>query len=105
MQTEQHYIKKVSPAGKVSYQPVVEDTPTVVALSDAQCLTAAGALGLTLLCLFERHFPAHKRVARKIKAVETAITDLYAGNGEAIDTEIADHFCKAWDKTMLEMSA
>lgn len=96
--------KKVMVGKRTTYQPVVADEPTIVALTDKQCISAAGALGVTLLALFERHFPPHKRVARKIKAVEEAIIDLYTGNGEALDDEIATHFCIAWDETMRRMA-
>jgi hypothetical protein len=98
--------KKEMKGKRVTYTPVVDDSqPTIINLTDAQCLTAAGSLGLTLLCLFERHIPPHKRVAKKIKAVEQAILQLYHGTGEDIDPELADQFCRAWDRAMLEMAA
>lgn len=100
-----YYTKNISPKGKVTYTEVTEDDSAVIELTDAQCLTAAGSLGITLLCLFERNFPEHKRVAKKIKAVEQAVADLYRGTGQPIDLELADDFCKAWDRTMREMSA
>jgi hypothetical protein len=103
---EQHYKRVVSPGGKVSYQPVTaaEETKTVLNLSEPQCLTAAGALGVTLLMIFERNIPSHKLVARKIAAVKAAVLDLYKGTGEAIDDETADLIFKAWDGTMKSLA-
>lgn len=92
---------------RVRYVPVVPEPElqTVLQFSDAQCITAAGALGMTLLMVFERNLPPHKKVARKIKAVESAILDLFHGTGESIDPEIADLFCKTWDRTMLALNS
>lgn len=77
---------------------------TALHFSESQCITAAGALGMTLLMVFERNIPPHKRVARKIKAVENAILDLYQGTGEQIDPEIADLMCATWDRVMVELA-
>jgi len=102
---------KVMKGKKVTYQLVTEPEPvTVVTLTDKQCITAAGALGLTLLALFERNFKPMKNgsphlIARKIKTVEQSVLDLFQGCGEAIDPDLADDFCKSWDRTMREMSA
>ncbi len=87
--------------GRVKYQPIVDDEPvTVVTFTDGQCLTAAGTLGVILLMLFERSIPPHKRVARKIKAVETAMLDLFKGTGEEIHDDIAELITTTWDRTM-----
>ena len=104
------YTKEISPKGKVTYKEVIEDDFVVVELTDEQCLTAAGTLGVTLLALFERHFKPMKNgtphlTARKIKAVEEAILDLYKGTGKPVNRDIMDDFCKAWDHTMRAMSA
>lgn len=97
--------RRIQTGNRTRYEPVAEPDPvTVVELTDSQCITAAGALGVTLLILFERHFPPHKRVARKIKAVEAAVLDLFAGTGEAIDEEISTLFCATWDRVMREIS-
>lgn len=100
-----YYTKEISPKGKVTYKEVIEDDVAVIELTDEQCLTAAGSLGITLLSIFERNFLEHKRVAKKIKAVEQSVLDLYSGTGKPIDPELADYFCKAWDRTIREMSA
>lgn len=101
MNGEQLY-RRVMKGKRVSYEPFVEpeQEPVVHNLTDRQALTVAASLGCTLLILFERHFPAHQRSARKIKAVERAILDLFAGSGEQLDPEIADWVCKCWDETM-----
>lgn len=98
------YTKEISPKGKVTYKEYLPDNEAVIELTDAQCLTAAGSLGITLLTIFERNFPEHKRVAKKIKAVEQSVLDLYSGTGQPIDPELADYFCKAWDRTIREIS-
>ena len=106
---EQLY-RKVLKGKVVRYEPVeaveAQTEPTIYYnLDEQQSLTAAGSLGVILLMLFERHVPPHKRVARKIKAVETAILDLYKGTGKEIDNEVADAVCRAWDKAMKLISA
>lgn len=105
--SEQLYRKEVSAKGKVSYNPVRAEEPQgpSITLTDAQCLTVAGALGTTLLMLYERLNPPHKKVARKIKAVEVAILDLYQGTGEGIDRELAEMIAEVWDRTMLTVSS
>lgn len=85
-------------------QEMTKDDGSVLELTDAQCLSAAGALGVTLLMIFERHVPPHKRIAKKIKKVEEALLDLFHGCGEKLDEEIADYFCETWDKTMRKMA-
>lgn len=102
------YTKTTTPGGKVKYepyQPPCDNEPmTTITFNDAECLTAAGTLGCVLLGLFERHIPPHKLVARKIKAVETAILDLHRNTGHRIDPEINQLILKTWDRTMLAVS-
>jgi len=102
MMATELFERVVSPGGKVSYRPYAPpvEEPTVYDLTDDQMLTVAGSLGVTLLILFERHIPPHKRNARKIKAVQDAVLSLYQDSGAALDPEIADWVCKCWDKTM-----
>lgn len=105
--TPQLYIKETTPGGKVRYmpyEPPQDNDTTTITLNDAECLTAAGTLGCVLLGLFEKHIPAHKLVARKIKAVELAMLNLYAGTGQVIDPKITTLMLKTWDRTMLQMS-
>lgn len=106
--TQQLYIKTTTPGGKVKYepfeQPQDDELTTTVTFNEAECLTAAGALGCVLLGLFENHYPAHKLVARKIKAVETALLELYRGTGKKIDPKITTLILKTWDRTMIQMS-
>lgn len=100
----QLYERITSPDGKVSYKPIKEESPQIVNMSDKEMLTVAGALGITLLMVYERVIPPHKRIARKIDAVKSAVCDLYAGAGEPVDEETIEYFCRAWDKTMRMMS-
>lgn len=99
---QQLFERTTSPGGKVSYRPFtpVKEEPTVIEMTDTQMLTCAAALGVTLLTLYERCLPPHKRIARKVKAVEDAVISLYAGVGEKVDHETLEWFAKMWDSTM-----
>jgi hypothetical protein len=101
--SEQYYTK-VMQGKKTTYKPVEATPPAVLNLTEPECLTAAGALGVTLLLIFERNIPAHKMVARKIQAVKAAVLDLYAGTGEPINDDIANLIFEAWDGTMKRLS-
>lgn len=93
--------------GKTCRYELVTEQPepvTTVTFTDEQCITAAGALGVVLMMVFERIIPPHKLVARKIKAVEAAILDLYRGTGQALDEDVAEQMCRTWDQTMKIMS-
>ena len=99
--------RKVMKGKRTTYVPVApEPEPeTVLEFTEGQCLTAAGALGTMLLMVFEKNLPKMKNgspsiVARKIKAVEAAILDLYRGTGKKIDDNIADVMARAWDTAM-----
>lgn len=103
MSEEQLYRRVISTSGRVRYVPhyPADDAPPAMHnINDRQALTIAASLGCALLIIFERHFPPHMRNARKIKAVEKAIIDLYHGSGEALDPEISEWVCKCWDETM-----
>lgn len=106
--TPQLYIKETTPGGKVRYVPYElpdDELTTTVTFNEAECLTAAGTLGCVLLGLFEKHFPDHKLVARKIAAVESAMLNLYSGTGKRVDPKITTLILKTWDRTMVQMSA
>jgi hypothetical protein len=77
-----------------------EEEVTTLTFTDGQCITAAASLGVTLLMIFERNIPPHKRIARKISNVRESILDLFAGTGEPLHPDIAEKICKCWDKTM-----
>lgn len=108
--SEQLY-KRVMKGKRTTYEPVIDDEPvTVITFTDAQALTAAGALGTMLLMVFERNMKKMKNgtpglAERKIRVVQAAILDLYKGTGEAIDDEIADLMATTWDRVMKEVSA
>lgn len=106
MMNEQLY-RRIEKGKRVSYEPVTPDPEpeTLVTLSDEQMISAVATLGVTLLMLAERHFPPHKLVARKVKAVEDSILDLYYSTGKHVDVEITTAFCECWDRVMREMSA
>lgn len=101
--------RKVMKGKKTTYEivPVIEGA--TLNLTEPECLTAAGALGVTLLMIFERNLPKMKNgtpklAERKIAAVTAAILDLYKGTGEAINDDIALLIFEAWDKTMKSLS-
>jgi hypothetical protein len=84
----------------IPYQPEMTD----MELSEAQILTIAGALGVTVLQQYQQLVPSHKRSARKIKAVEQSLLDLLHGNGQAIDPVMADYAMACWNKAAIIMS-
>ena len=92
---------------RVSYLPYQPDTTPDIELefTDEQCLTLAGSLGAVLLMTFERNIKPHKLVARKIKALENAVLDVFKGTGGKVDPEIMELAFRVWDKTMKQMSA
>ena len=73
-------------------------------LTDAQAVTVAGSVGVTLLCLFERLMPPHKRVAKKIKSVQEAVLNLYRDTGQKVDPRVSEWVLKCWD-TAVSMAA
>lgn len=70
-------------------------------LTDEQAVTIAGTLGISLLINYQRLMPPHKLVARKVKAVENAIVDLFRSTGQQVDTEVLKHILKCWDEAVL----
>ena len=86
----------------------ISDVETIE-FTDEQCLTLAGSLGVVLLHTFERNMKPMKNgspslTARKIKAVEEAIKDLYKGTGKPIDDKFANLTFRVWDETMIKLS-
>lgn len=95
--------RKVMKGKRTTYElipPEPTQEPEIRNLTDKQLITAAGALGVTLLCLYERTFPPHKRIAKKVKALEGAVLDLFHGTGEPVDVEVVNWLCQCWDGTM-----
>ena len=70
-------------------------------LTDKQAITIAGTLGITLLMNYQRLMPPHKLVARKVKAVEDAVVDLFRSTGSPVDTETLKWVLDCWDKAVL----
>lgn len=89
---------------RVRYEPVAPEPETLVTLDDGQMISAVATLGVTLLMLAERHFPPHKLIHRKVKAVEASILDLYSSTGKHVDVETTEQFCACWDTTMKNLS-
>lgn len=107
MKSEPLY-RKVMKGKTVRYEPVqpepADDTVTTITFSDRECLTVAASLGIVLLCLAQRNMQPHQLVARKIKAVEEAIKNLYAGTGETLSVDISEGVMRCWDETMKRIS-
>lgn len=103
MPTLYERVEKGKQVRYVPYEPPEPEEMTTN-LTGKQAITAAGTLGVILLTIFERNTPPHKVIARKIKAVEQAILNLYHDTGEPVDMEILDWIVKTWDRTMKEMS-
>lgn len=109
---EEQLYRRVMKGKRTTYELVVATDDSVEHLeditetdiNDKQALTIAGALGTTLLCLFERYIPPHRRNARKIKAVTDAIFNLYQGSGQEFDEDIATWVMKCWDETVKRAS-
>lgn len=99
--------EKHQTGSRVRYVPHVpiEETPTIIEMSDKQMLTVAGALGITLLTLYERVLPPHKRVARKVEKVKDSVVDLFQSAGDPVDVETMEWLANAWDSTMRSMTA
>ena len=70
-------------------------------LTDKQAITIAGTLGITLLMNYQRLMPPHKLVARKVKAVENAVTDLFRSTGHPVNVETMKYILGCWDKAVL----
>ncbi len=82
------------------YQPEIDDRE----LTDGQVATLVSALGVTMIENYLRNVPEHKRLARKVKAVEAAIIDLFQGTGQQIDDEICTYVMDCWNLAMVNMS-
>ena len=100
--------RKVKKGKTTRYEPVqpepVDDTVTTITFSNAECVTVAASLGMVLLMLAQRNMQPHQLVARKVKAVETAIADLFKGTGEKLRVDIAEGVMRCWDETMQRIS-
>lgn len=108
MSENQELYRKVTKGKAVRYelvQPEPEDnTVTTITFNNAECVTVAGSLGIVLLKLAQRNMQPHQLVARKIKAVETAISDLFRNTGEKLQVDIAEGVMRCWDETMKRVS-
>jgi predicted TIM-barrel enzyme len=67
-------------------------------------LTLVGALAVTVIMQYQSLVPEHKRNARKIKAVETAILDMLHGSGHTISPEMSDYAVECWNKAVMTIS-
>jgi hypothetical protein len=107
--SEQLY-RKIQKGKTIRYVPVVPEPEEIVTLTftNSQCLTAAGAIGMTLLMIFERNMTKMRNgtpslAERKIRVVKAAILDLFKGTGEPLHHDISKKICDCWDKTMRQL--
>lgn len=91
------------PNGRYKVADMIEDDAAVIELTDKQCITAAGALGMTLINILSRNCKT-PIIKSRITAVEKEILRMFKDTGTALDVDIANHFCTAWDRTIREMS-
>ena len=70
-------------------------------LTDEQAVTIAGVLGISLLMNYRRLMPPHKLIARKVKAVEDAVVDLFRSSGHPVNEALVKCFLDCWDRAVL----
>ena len=100
----QQLYTKVMQGKRTTYVPYVEDDAQVINLTDKQCVTAAGALGATLINILSRNVKT-PIIKSRITAVEKEILRMFQDTGAPLDMDIANLFCSAWDRAIREMSA
>lgn len=106
------YEKLTSPAGKVSYRLYNTPTPEPETFSyklpdemtERQIITAIGGLAILAMHGYKSCLPTKEIAGNLIRKVERAVLEMFRGTGQAIDTEIMDHVCAAWDGTMRALS-
>jgi len=98
----QLYERHISKKGKVSYTPYQPETNDKD-ITEEEALTLCGALGITMLANYSKLVPEHKRVAKKIKAVELAIIDLFRGTGKPVNDEMCNYAMECWNLAMITM--
>ena len=70
-------------------------------LTNEQDVTIAGVLGISLLMNYRRLMPPHKLIARKVKAVEDAVVDLFRSSGHPVNEATLTWVMECWDKAVL----
>lgn len=98
------------PHGKTyRYREYVTPDPTVPKpqqfYTDEEIITLGVSIGAILLVQLEQLIPEHKRNHRKVKAVTDAILDLARGQGQPIDKEQIDYWCRCWNVTTQQFQA
>ena len=102
---DEQLFRRVVKGKSVRYEPVehmpqADEAVTEVTFTDRECITVAGSLGVVLLKLAQRNMQPHQLVARKIRAVEMAIIELFKDTGEELRIDIASGVMRCWDETM-----
>ena len=99
------YIRKVSPKGKVTYEPYVRPTRVDLELTNAEICSMVATIGICCLHGFEAHMPEHTAISRKARALEQAIGDVCSLNRADLSEKHLDAATQAWGaamRTMLE---
>lgn len=117
MNIPEFHIKETTPGGKVRYTPATDEMirqafrkmvdDGIVAsftFTDRECLSVAAGLGIVLLDLAQKNMKPHQLITRKIKAVETAVADLFKGTGEKLSINIAEGVLWTWSETMKKVA-
>ncbi|MGE0919452.1 hypothetical protein [Trichlorobacter lovleyi] len=103
MSTEQLYVKKVSQAGKVSYQPYIRPTRVDLELTNAEVCSMVATIGICCLHGFEDHLPEHAIISRKTRALEQAIGEVCNLNRSDLSEKHLDAATQAWGAAMRTM--
>lgn len=103
MSTEQLYVKKVSPSGKVSYQPYIRPTRVNLTLTNAEVCSMIATIGICCLHGFEDHLPEHAIISRKTRALEQAIGDVCSLNRHELSQKHLEAATQAWGAAMRAM--
>ncbi len=103
MNIEQLYVKKVSPAGKVTYQPYVRPTRVELKLTNAEVCSMIATIGICCLHGFEDHLPEHAIISRKTRALEQAIGEVCNLNKDDLSFKHLEAATHAWGAAMQTM--
>ena len=97
------YIRKVSPAGKVTYQEYIRPTRVDLELTNAEVCSMIATIGICCLHGFESHLPEHTAISRKARTLETAIGDVCSLNRADLSEKHLEAATQAWGAAMTTM--
>ncbi len=98
------YIKKVSPKGRVTYQPLtmeILDGQEERHLSDAEAISAALTLATIATTNALKLLPPKKAVVTRIDRTLTSCLKAFQEYNVRIDEELMHHLTWCWNMTMI----